>query len=109
MIVNVCPAAITSATPERVWSALTAVERYGEWMDAKFVSADPPGPVKPGQIINLSASSLGRPWPVTIEVRNVDPQHRWIDLIVHVPFRIDNHEHVTLTATKEGGTLVRFN
>jgi hypothetical protein len=29
--------------------------------------------------------------------------------VVHVPFGIENHEHVTLAETKEGGTLVRFN
>jgi hypothetical protein len=39
----------------------------------------------------------------------VDPQRRWIDLLVRLPFGIDNHEHVTLTETKDGGTLVRLN
>ena len=46
---------------------------------------------------------------MTIEVREMDPQSRWIDLLVHLPFGVNNHEHVTLTQTKEGGTLVRFN
>jgi ligand-binding SRPBCC domain-containing protein len=109
MVVNVCPAAVTAAPPERIWRVLTAPERFGEWTDAKFVSADPPGPVKPGQTIHLTASSLGRTWPVTIEVRDMDPQSRWIDLVAHLPFGVDNHEHLTLTETKEGGTLVRFN
>jgi hypothetical protein len=109
VIVNVCPAATTSAPPERVWSVLTAPERFGEWMDARFVSAEPPGPVQAGQVINLSAPSLGRHWPVRIDVRGVDPQHRWLDLVVHVPFGIENHERVTLTEMKGGGTLVRFN
>jgi ligand-binding SRPBCC domain-containing protein len=109
MVVNVCPAAVTSAPPERVWEVLTTPERFGEWQDATFVSASPPGPVMPGQTIHLSARSVGRSWPVTIEVRNVDPQRRWIDLLVLLPFGIDNHEHVTLAETKNGGTLVRFN
>jgi ligand-binding SRPBCC domain-containing protein len=109
MVVNVCPAAVTAAPPERVWVVITAPERFGEWTDGKFVSADPPGPVKPGQTIHLTASSLGRTWPVTIEVRDMDPQSRWIDLVAHLPFGVDNHEHLTLTETKEGGTLVRFN
>ena len=39
----------------------------------------------------------------------MEPQSRWIDLFVRLPFGIENHEHVTLTATEEGGTLVRFN
>ena len=109
MIVNVCPAAVTPASAGRIWEVLTTPERFGEWLDAKFVSADPPGPAMPGQTIHLSAPSLGRRWPVTIDVVGVDPQSRWIDLLAHLPFGIDNHERVTLTETKEGGTLVRFN
>ncbi|MEO8744071.1 MAG: SRPBCC family protein [Candidatus Dormiibacterota bacterium] len=109
MIVNVCPAAVTPASPEHIWSVLTAPERFGEWNDATYVSSHPPGPVKSVQTLNFTTQALGRSWPVTIEVRDVDPQHRWIDLVVHLPFGVDNHEHVTLTETKEGGTLVRFN
>jgi hypothetical protein len=55
---------------------LTTPERFGDWMDATFVSADPPGPVKSGQTLNLSAESLGRRWPVRIEVVGLDPQSR---------------------------------
>jgi ligand-binding SRPBCC domain-containing protein len=65
--------------------------------------------VKPGQTIRLAARGFGRKWPVSIEVTAMDPQRRWIDLLVHLPVGIENHEHVTLTETKDGGTLVRFN
>jgi ligand-binding SRPBCC domain-containing protein len=109
MVISVCPAALTSAPPDRVWRVLTTPKRFGEWLDATYVSANPPGPVEPGQVIKLSARSLGRGWPVTIDVGDVDPQRRWIDLLVRLPFDIDNHEHVTLTETKDGGTLVRLN
>ena len=109
MIVNVCPAAITSASPERVWTVLTTPERFGEWMGVSFVAAEPPGPVSAGQVINLGGRALGRQWTFRMDVRGLDPQHRWFDLVVHFPFGIDNHERVTLTETKEGGTLVRFN
>lgn len=109
MVVNVCPAAVTSASADHVWRVLIAPERLGEWADANFVSAEPPGPARPGQTIKLAASFLGRKLPVTIEVQDIDPQSRWIDFLVHLPFRVDNHEHLTLTETKEGGTLVRFN
>jgi hypothetical protein len=88
---------------------LTTLERFGEWMDARFVSAEPPGPVRAGQVIHLSAPALGRHWPVQIDVGAVDTQHRWLDLVAHVPFGIENHEHVTLTEMKGGGALVRFN
>jgi ligand-binding SRPBCC domain-containing protein len=109
VIVNVCPAAVSSAPVERIWSVLTTPERFGEWQDARFVSAEPPGAVRAGQVINLLARGLGREWPVRIDVRDLDPQHRWLDLVVHLPFGVTNHEHVTLTETKDGGTLVRFN
>ena len=109
MIVNVCPASVTHASPDHLWSVLSAPERFGEWTDARFVSSDPAGPVKPGQTIHLTAQSFGRSWPVDIAVHDVDPQRRWIDLVVRLPFGVDNHEHLTLTETAEGGTLVRFN
>ena len=109
MIVNVCPAAITHASADAVWSVLTQPERFGEWNDATYVSSDPPGPVRPGQVIHLTAPALGRMWPVNIAVRDLDPQARWLDLVVYLPFGIENHERVTLTDTRDGGTLVRFN
>jgi uncharacterized protein YndB with AHSA1/START domain len=109
MVVNVCPAAVTSASPDRIWRVLTTPERFSEWNDATFVSAEPPGAVKPGQTLHFTAPSLGRKWPVTMEVRDMDPESRWIDLLVRLPLGIENHEHITLTQTKEGGTLVRFN
>ena len=109
MIVNVCPAAVSAASPERIWSVLTTVERIGEWQDARFVSAVPAGPMKGGQVIDLAARGFGREWPVRIDVRDVDPRHRWADLMVHLPFGVTNQEHVTLTETREGGTLVRLN
>jgi uncharacterized protein YndB with AHSA1/START domain len=108
VILNVCPAADTHASPDRVWDVLAAPERVGEWTVARYRSSDPQGPVKPGQTIHLTAS-FGRSWPVEIVVGEMDPQRRWIDLVAHLPFGIENHEHITLTETTEGGTLVRFN
>ena len=108
MIVNVCPAAVTRASPERVWAILTAPERFGDWVDADFVSATPHGAAAPGQVIQMSAPEFGRRWPVRIDVGEMDPGHGWIDLVAYLPFGIANHERITLTAI-EGGTLVRFN
>ena len=109
MIVNVCPAAMTSASPDRVWSVLSKPEKFEEWQGARFVSADPPGDVQPGQAINLSARGFGRSWPVRIDVRDVDPEHRWIDWVARLPLGIANFQRTTLSETPEGGTLVRFN
>ena len=109
MIVNVCPAALTSAPQERIWSLLTTPERFGEWVDASFVSASPPDRARAGQVIHLSAPSLGRRWPMRIDVVDIDPAQGWIDLVAHLPFGIDNHERVAVTPSDGGGTLVRFN
>jgi uncharacterized protein YndB with AHSA1/START domain len=109
VVVNVCPAAVTVASPDRVWNVLAAPDRFGEWVDATFVRAEPPGSARAGQRIVMSAPSLGRRWPVTIEVEGLDPQRRWIQLLVHLPFGVTNQERVTLTETEAGGTLLRFN
>ncbi|HEY6117561.1 MAG TPA: SRPBCC family protein [Candidatus Dormibacteraeota bacterium] len=109
MIVNVCPAAMTSASPDRVWSVLSKPQLFEAWQGAHFVSADPPGEVQPGQAIHLSARGLGRAWPVRIDVRDVDPHHRWIDWVARLPLGIANFQRTTLTETPEGGTLLRFN
>lgn len=109
MIVNVCPAAVTPASPGSVWRVLTAPERIGEWTDAAYLSSEPAGPARPGQVIRLEAPSFGRRWPVTIRVGDMDPQSRWIDFLVNLPFGVVNEEHITLTETDAGGTLVRFN
>ena len=108
MIVNVCPAGIANVEPDRVWPLLTIPERYDEWVDGRFVSATPPGPAARGQRIALSTMAFARRWPVTIDVGDIDPDRRWIDLTVHLPLGLVNREHVTLTPT-DRGTLVRLN
>jgi ligand-binding SRPBCC domain-containing protein len=109
VIVNVCPAAVAKVAPDRVWEVVEATGRLGEWTDAAVVSVEPAGPARAGQVIRMGGRALGRDWHFSIDVGDVDPQHRWIDLVVHLPFGIENFEHLTLTETKEGGTLVRFN
>jgi len=109
MVVNVCPAAVTSATPERVWQVLTTPELLGEWTDTAYASSEPAGPAVRGQVITLKAPGLGLTLPVTIEIGEMDPERRRIDMLVRLPFGITNHEHITLTDTADGGTLVRFN
>jgi ligand-binding SRPBCC domain-containing protein len=109
LIVNVCPAAVSKAPPDRIWSILTDPERVHDWNDAIYVAANPPGPMTRGQTIELTAEGFGRRWPVRFDIGDVDPARRWIDIEVSLPLKLVNHEHITLTDTPEGGTLVRFN
>jgi ligand-binding SRPBCC domain-containing protein len=110
VIVNVCPAATTKASPDAVWNVVEATDRYSEWTGgARVVSVEPSGSARAGQVIRFAGRALGRTWTFTIDIRSVDPQRRWIDLVARFPFGIVNYEHLTLTETKDGGTLVRFN
>ena len=109
MIVNVCPAATSKAPPDRFWAVLMTPARFGEWTDAGYVRSDPPGPLAPGQTIYLGGRALGRYWTFAIDVVALDPGRRWMDFLAHFPFGIELHEHLTLTETPDGGTLVRLN
>ncbi len=100
---------MTKAPPDSVWTLIADPERWGVWTDAAFVSAVPPGPAHPGQVIRFAGPALGRKWTFTIDVRDLDPKRRWIELVAHFPFGIDLDEDLTLTETEDGGTLVRFN
>ncbi len=109
MTMNVCPARVTRAPAERVWELLTTPERFEEWQGAKLVSAVPPGRLSRGQHIALSAPFPARWLRFTFDIGDIDPNRQWIDPTARFPFGIVNHEHVTLTPTGDGGTLVRFN
>ena len=107
--VNVCPARVTSAPVDRIWELITTPERFEEWQGAKLVSAVPPGALSPGQHIVLAAPFLGRWLRFTFDIGQIDPDRQWEDLTARFPFGIVNREHITVTPTGDGGTLVRFN
>ena len=109
VIVNVCPAAASSAPPDRFWEILINPRAYERWADAKFISSEPAGPVGAGTLIRMTSRGFGRTWPVLLEVTGLDANRRWIDIVAHLPLGIANHEHLTLTDMPGGGTLIRFN
>ena len=109
VIVNVCPAATSKAPPDRFWEILIDPRAYERWTDARYLSAEPAGPVQPGTVIRMKAPGFGREWPVRLEVTGLDVNRRWIDIVAYLPLGIENREHLTLTATPDGGTLIRFN
>jgi hypothetical protein len=105
MIVTACPAAVVEAPPPVVWDLLASGERLGEWVDARFVGAEPSGPVQPGQRLRFAASALRL--PVTMDVMEVDPAAR-LRLLVRLPVGVVNDETITLAEVAPGRTLVRF-
>jgi len=108
MTVSVCPSAIVSAPPERVWELLTSPEGVDAWVDAAVVAAEPDGPARPGQRLRLEASALGRRWPITIDVLEVDSERRRLHFRVDLPLGLVNDETMTMAAVDDGKTLVRF-
>lgn len=109
VIVNVCPSGVANAPPEAVWRVLTDPQRYGDWMGVDVVNVHPPGAASPGQHIDLAARAFGRRWQMTIDIGQIDPDHRWIDMLVKLPFDIVNRERVSLSSMDGERTLVRFN
>ncbi len=107
-LVQVCPAAIVSAAPERVWSVLADSTAFSAWTDAQLVRADPPGTVAAGQRLDLRARGLGRWWPIRITVHEAVPPSRLV-VDVRLPFGIVNHETVQIVPEADGRSLVRFN
>jgi uncharacterized protein YndB with AHSA1/START domain len=105
---SVCPAAVVDAPVDKVWELLTRPEGFDLWADAKVVAAEPEEPARPGQRLHLVARALGWGFAVTIAVREVDVEGRRLRFLVDLPFGVVNDEVVTMAATGDGGTLVRF-
>jgi uncharacterized protein YndB with AHSA1/START domain len=108
VIASICPAAVVAAPPAIIWGLLASPEALERWTDARLVSAEPPGPVQPGQRMRFTTGFWGRTLAVTMDVREVEPEARRLRLLVDLPFGLVNDETITLSETAGGGTLVRF-
>jgi len=106
--VSVCPAAVVGAPINRVWALVSSPEGLDAWVDATLLSADPDGPARPGQRLRLETGALGRRFPVTIDVLEVDEEAHRLRLLVALPLGVVNDENVTLSPAGGGGTLVRL-
>jgi uncharacterized protein YndB with AHSA1/START domain len=108
VVVSTCPADVVAAPPATVWDLLASPEALERWVDARLVSAEPPGPVQPGQRMRFATRFGGRTFAVTMDVREVEPERRRLRLLVGLPLGLVNDETITLGETADGGTLVRF-
>jgi hypothetical protein len=91
MAVNVCPAAVTTATVDEVWSLLADPALYGEWWDATTTSIEPAGLAQAGQIIHAETRALLRRWKVTLTVEEVDPIKHRLRFTTKLPLGIIGH------------------
>jgi uncharacterized protein YndB with AHSA1/START domain len=106
--VSVCPSALVDAPVERVWDLLTRPEGFDLWSEAALVAAEPEGRAHAGQLLHLVTRSLGWAFAITIEVLEVDAEHRRLHLLVDLPFGVANDEVITLADAGDGRCLVRF-
>ncbi len=93
---------------EIVWGLLTRPESYDTWADAKLVAAEPEGDVRPGQHLRLVTRAIGLTFAITMDVLDVDAEHRRLHLIINLPLGVVNDEMITLADAGKRRTLVRF-
>ncbi|TMF89174.1 MAG: hypothetical protein E6I08_05440 [Chloroflexi bacterium] len=107
MNISVCPADTVDAPADVVWRTLT--RDYPGWIGGEVRSVAPPGPMAPGQVIQLVTRELGLGFRVRVEIGSVDVDRRRVGMDIRLPFGVMNHELVTVDPTAAGGALVRFN
>src|SRR5262245_13151535 len=94
MTISVCPNATVHAPIAHVWAVLMDPAGYGEWWDARTERVTPAGAAAPGQVIEASASGLGRRWPVRLVVEAVDAARHTLDLHTTLPLGITLANHI---------------
>jgi uncharacterized protein YndB with AHSA1/START domain len=105
--VYVCPADTIAASPEIVWQLLTDPKTYDTWADARVERVDPPGRAQPGQVVWLSAGTLGLRFKVRFDVERVDGAAHDLEFRAQFPFGITMHEHISVRPVS-GGSRVQY-
>lgn len=83
-----CPSDVVDAPVERVWALLDDPLCYGEWADLREIKPEPPGPVKPGQVIRAVTGEVGLTFKVTFVVLAVDATRHQIEFQSNLPLGI---------------------
>jgi hypothetical protein len=107
MSISACPIATIHAPVERVWRFVSEFANYDLWWSAHTRSIVPEGPVAPGQKL-YAETALGKRWPVTVTVKNVDQAKREIHLITVLPFGITVHNHISCLPLDSAHCRVSF-
>ena len=89
-----CPTCLVNAPIEVAWSLLDPA-RLDEWWDARTLRVTPPGPLSPGQRLDLSAGPLGI-FKSTFDVIEVDTVAHRLRAIIQLPFGMKNDETLTM-------------
>ena len=107
-MISVCPSATIRAPIERVWELLTTPASYDTWIDGRVERADPPGPARPGQLIEVSAGAAGLRFRVRFRVTAVDGADHVFEFDGWLPFKITMHERISMAPVGEGLVRVQY-
>ncbi len=107
-MISVCPAANVAAPVEKIWQVLMDTAGYDQWWDARMERVEPPGPAQPGQILYATSRALGRTWPVTLKVEQVDVARHQLHLQTTLPLGITMVNHISCARVSDTTTRVQF-
>jgi hypothetical protein len=88
-----CPMCVANAPVEVAWSLLGP--RLDEWWDARARRVTPPGPLAPGQRLELSTGPVGM-FKSSFDVMEVGPVAHRLHAIIRLPFGVKNDETITM-------------
>ena len=88
MGVTTCPTDVVNVPVERVWALLDDPLRYGEWTNLREIRSEPPGAVKPGQVIRGVTRRVGLTFTSTLTVLAVDADKHHIEYQTNLPLGI---------------------
>ena len=107
-MISVCPSETIRAPIERVWELLTTPASYDTWIDGRVERIDPPGPARPGQVVEVSSGAAGLRFRVRFRVRAVDEAHHVFEFDGRLPLAITMHERVSMAPVGDGLTRVQY-
>ena len=96
-----------AASPDKVWALLTNPATYETWTDARFESADPPGPLRSGQVLHLSSRFLVWRARIRFEVLDADARRHDFQFRGFFPFGLTMHEHISVRGV-DGKSRVQY-
>ena len=101
MSIQTCPTTMVEAPADRVWRLLTTPSEVQRWTGIKILKG-PNRPLATGDQIVFRAGLI------RFQVMNIERLRR-LELEVHLPFGIVNHEVVIITPESDGTCRVTFN
>jgi hypothetical protein len=98
-----------AAPIETLWAILMDSTKYGEWSDLRRPIITPPGPTRPGQVLESKTSAVGLTFRARLVVRDVDAErHRVAFDVDLLPLGIHNAASIIATRLDARTTRVAY-